>query len=185
MLANTNTTCVVGCSDGHVGSLVPVAILAATAPPAVANRSRTLPAIVAAATQGGWIGGAGSVAIGGPLIAGGATGGAGGGGMAGGGDPADRAQASVKEQHVRGHLCPASVQTRSCTRRTHDCSGSPMPTVGYAACTEKPSIRMMATTLTMGLVSPKMPSGNGSTFRLPHASCCFTTSQTANRPISS
>jgi hypothetical protein len=118
VLANPNTTCAVGyssdCSDGHVGLFAQAAILAATVLPAVTNPSWTLPAIVAAATQGGrtlpavtipsqtlpvivaattqsgWIGGAGSVAVGGPLAAGGASG-ANSIAMAGRGDPAERA----------------------------------------------------------------------------------------------
>jgi hypothetical protein len=124
---NANTTCAVGCSsncsNGHVGLFVLVAILVATAPLAVANPSWTLPAIVAATTQGGWIGGAGSVAVGGPLAAGGATG-AGSSAMVEGGDLADRAQASIKEQHVANSwLCSVYRDTIHQNVGTHHDGG--------------------------------------------------------------
>jgi hypothetical protein len=135
-LANANTTCAVGCSsdcsDRHIGSFVPAAILTATALPAVTNPSLTPPAIVAAAThgkqplpaviktvvataQGRWIGGAVNVAIGGPLAAGSATG-VGGVAKAGGADPADRVRASIEKQRVCSHFVPhLCMQVKLCT----------------------------------------------------------------------
>jgi hypothetical protein len=73
--------------------------------PAVTNPSQTLPATVAAAANGGRIGRAASVAVGRPLAARGAMG-AGSIVMAREGDLADRAQASVEEQRVRGYFMP-------------------------------------------------------------------------------
>ncbi len=81
--------------------------------PAVIKPSQPSPATVATTTQGRWIGGAVSVAIGGPLAAGNATGA--GGVATAGGDPADRAQASVEEQCMYGHFVPRlSTQAELC-----------------------------------------------------------------------